>query len=467
VLPFICLVKMVEGQKLCQYHSPTLSLPGLTGYLMKGYILSIENVVHRDLLMPVQLCWIEDTCMSSTDHRQSSATRRQGFIRKPFDLPNRVNQPSPEEQSPLSATVAPPTAEQRQGGASPRQGLIKNPMQPIAKSPSLPNTAPLPDTGTLTRPSLIKNPLILPDAAASNTVPPSLPMPQRNDISPRMTRPLSEPITPTSPFEDPETSPRVTRHLPEMKALVTRTLTNDQTGALPVFLRGTTSARQPVVIPATEKRRGTSKLEPPEPPRKRHWRQIVVSGVIAVIILGTLLSVVPVDKAGDHLFNPFQPISNLIPSTGGNPSSLAQQDATATVTHQDGYDPGTGVVLAPGSASDHFAFGQCTYYASMRYHQLTGYWVPWLGNAYQWSYAASAFGWIVSSKPRVPSIIVLQPGVQYAGWYGHVAIVESINPDGSVSTSNWNWYGPGGGGWARLSVVTFHPGPGVSFVWHP
>ncbi len=129
------------------------------------------------------------------------------------------------------------------------------------------------------------------------------------------------------------------------------------------------------------------------------------------------------------------------------PSSVAQQDATAT--------------------NDHFTFGQCTYYASMRYHQLSGQWVPWSGKAYQWAYGARQFGWVVSSKPRTPSIIVLQPGVQGAGWLGQVAIVESINPDGSVLTSGWNWYGTYGGGWARLSVVTFRPGSGVSFVWHP
>ena len=56
-------------------------------------------------------------------------------------------------------------------------------------------------------------------------------------------------------------------------------------------------------------------------------------------------------------------------------------------------------------------------------------------------------------------------GVEGAGYFGHVAIVEKINADGSVYTSNYNWYG--NGGWDILSYVTFMPGPGVSFVWHP
>ena len=221
-----------------------------------------------------------------------------------------------------------------------------------------------------------------------------------------------------------------------------------------------------MVIPATSK-----KLSNPQegPPRRRRWStQLIVTGLIVLITVSTLLSVVPVDRAGDHLLNPFQSISSLVQTNSGNPSSIAPQDATATVTHQDGYDPAsTGIQLNAGSASNHFAFGQCTYYASMRYHQLSGQWVPWLGNAYQWAYEARYFGWVVSSTPKVPSIIVLQGGVQGAGWFGNVAVVESINPDGSVTTSNWNWYGPGGNGWARLSVVTFRPGPGVSFVWHP
>ena len=67
--------------------------------------------------------------MSSADNRQSSAPRGQGLIKKPFDLPNRVNQLSPAEQSPYSDTVPPPSADNRQGGAPRGQGLIKNPLK--------------------------------------------------------------------------------------------------------------------------------------------------------------------------------------------------------------------------------------------------------------------------------------------------------------------------------------------------
>lgn len=109
---------------------------------------------------------------------------------------------------------------------------------------------------------------------------------------------------------------------------------------------------------------------------------------------------------------------------------------------------------------------QCTYWAQERYHSLTGVWTPCTGNGYQWASQAAANGWIVTSRPPSgqPSIICLQPGVQGANpAFGHVGIVERINSNGSVYTSNYNVYPHIGD---RVTVyITFHTGNGVSFIY--
>lgn len=114
-----------------------------------------------------------------------------------------------------------------------------------------------------------------------------------------------------------------------------------------------------------------------------------------------------------------------------------------------------------------FPYGQCTYWADERYHQLTGVYVPWNGNAKDWVSGARANGWKVSTQaPKgIPSIICLQPtagqGLAGAGLqYGHVAVVEQVNADGSVYTSNMNWPSQ-----TKVTYVTFQPGPGVNFLW--
>ncbi len=112
---------------------------------------------------------------------------------------------------------------------------------------------------------------------------------------------------------------------------------------------------------------------------------------------------------------------------------------------------------------------QCTWYADERYHTLTGFYVPWAADAHGWLAGAQANGWSWATLPPsgVPSIIVLQPGVQGAEaqyGYGHVGVVESINPDGSVTTSDLNW-GLTKAAQAQVSTVVFQIGPGVDFVW--
>jgi surface antigen len=231
----------------------------------------------------------------------------------------------------------------------------------------------------------------------------------------------------------------------------------------------TTSFRQPIVIPATGKKsRGT--MRPPGRSRTRLTGGLALAALILMTLLTSFI-VLPLSTGGKLGFDLTGLGSRFYHNKDQNYNeNLVAQAATATaIAHQDGYDKtgyNSGGTLYTGSGvtPDRFSFGQCTYYADMEYHRLTGYWVDWIGNAYQWASGASAAGWIVSSTPHVPSIIVLQPGVEGAGWYGHVAVVESINPDGSVNTSNMNWYD--GGGWDRVSNWTFTPGRGVLFVWH-
>ena len=308
----------------------------------------------------------------------------------------------------------------------------------------------------------VTNELQLPWQVSQPSQVEQLPFPSDSPFTVRKTRLLdyTPPPTMTGPLATPTSSPGTTRTLPEV-----------QTGALPTpFPRHTTtSLRQPIVI------RGNGKKKPgvTRPPKGRRW--VISAAVVCLMMLisiGTAMAVAPAGNESGQGFNPFQFVSNLVQSSSSNPNLVAQQAATATAVSHPGsgsYNPPSGGPYYGGNGGsgglNRFAYGQCTYWANMRYHQLTGYWIPWLGNAYQWVAGAQASGWVVSSTPKVPSIIALQPGVQGASGLGHVAIVERINKDGSVYTSNYNWYA--GGGWGILSYYTFYPGPGVSFLWHP
>jgi surface antigen len=144
---------------------------------------------------------------------------------------------------------------------------------------------------------------------------------------------------------------------------------------------------------------------------------------------------------------------------------VAQATATAVVHQQnDGYVGSYGGGAVVTGSPETWPYGVCTYWANYRYHQLTGVWVTWLGNAYQWADGAKEAGWNVSTSPHVPSIIVLEPGVQGASGYGHVAVVEKLVNSTTVYTSNMNWY-TNGGGYGIVSYTDFTTGSGVYFIW--
>ena len=331
-------------------------------------------------------------------------------------------------------------------------------------------------TGALPMPGLVSQ--LSPADQLSFPDTPSLPFGngKRSQFSPGMTRPLSDPGL-TSGVTRPLSDPGVTGNLsmvPFSSPGVTRKLAEAETGALvPVRRASTTTALRQSVVIRGNGNKGKVTLRPP---KGRRW-VIQITGTLGLLMIAfaTLLAVSPAGNAAEWSFNPFRSFAGSISSNSVDPNLLAQQAATVTAVTTDGKDSGShtyvGLPTPPPSyagdgSSDGFTYGQCTYWADYYYHELTGHWVPWGGNADAWAAGAAASGWIVSGSPHIYSIIVLQPYVQGASGYGHVAVVVGINGDGSVRTSNWNWYA-GGGGWATTSYWNFMPGPGVSFVWHP
>jgi len=129
---------------------------------------------------------------------------------------------------------------------------------------------------------------------------------------------------------------------------------------------------------------------------------------------------------------------------------------------------GGGGTSAPTSkaikgTSNGYPKGQCTWYADDRYHALTGYYVPWSGNAKDWAALAMSKGWSVSPSPIVPSIVCFQAGVQGADTtFGHVGVLERINTDGTLYVSMQNWNGIT---YPNTTYWTFHTGAGVSFIY--
>ena len=127
--------------------------------------------------------------------------------------------------------------------------------------------------------------------------------------------------------------------------------------------------------------------------------------------------------------------------------SLADNPNVALLMDQDssvlpaGFNPNH----ATGEDGSGYPYGQCTWWAYTRRHQLGLPVGSHFGNARSWGESAKALGYWVDGTPRhVGDIIVFAPGQQGADAnYGHVAIVEKINADGSIEISESNVKGLG------------------------
>lgn len=95
-------------------------------------------------------------------------------------------------------------------------------------------------------------------------------------------------------------------------------------------------------------------------------------------------------------------------------------------------------------SGNNYAYGYCTWYAYNRRRELglpvAGGW----GNANTWDTRAAMSGYTVDRHPESGAIFQTK-----AGPYGHVGIVERVNPDGSIFISEMNY-----SGWNRRSTRT-------------
>lgn len=119
--------------------------------------------------------------------------------------------------------------------------------------------------------------------------------------------------------------------------------------------------------------------------------------------------------------------------------SIADNPNVAVLMDQDagllpsGFNPNHDT----GDIGNAYEFSQCTWWVYVRRHQLGLPVGSHFGNGCQWAASARSYGYWVDNTPRhVGDIIVFAAGQEGSdSYYGHVAIVEQINPDGSIVTS--------------------------------
>lgn len=103
-----------------------------------------------------------------------------------------------------------------------------------------------------------------------------------------------------------------------------------------------------------------------------------------------------------------------------------------------------------GNGTDGMGYGcrQCVSYVAWRAYKETGYAPINWGNAIDMPRSARGAGIATGDTPRAGSA-----GVISSGEYGHVVWIESVNGDGTVDVSQYNYLNAGGPGWGHYSKM--------------
>lgn len=106
--------------------------------------------------------------------------------------------------------------------------------------------------------------------------------------------------------------------------------------------------------------------------------------------------------------------------------------------------------IARASAGNTYAYGNCTWYAFERRAQMGRPVGSFWGNANTWAiYARAAGGYTVNKTPAAGAVLV-----DTAGYFGHVAVVESVASNGDIVISEMNNYAYGGFGIVNRRTIS-------------
>ena len=173
------------------------------------------------------------------------------------------------------------------------------------------------------------------------------------------------------------------------------------------------------------------------------------------------VEVIILDNDLDRASNP--PVGKQLIIANGVLPKTEQPGYVAPVTRQvsginygsySGASTGYNANLA-ASVGNKYAWGNCTWYVYERRVQLGSPVGSFWGNASTWAYNARLAGYRVDYNPEAGAVMA------NGGGYGHVAVVESVNPGVSVRISEMNAY-RWGGGFNRISSGDIPWGEAVS-----
>lgn len=150
-------------------------------------------------------------------------------------------------------------------------------------------------------------------------------------------------------------------------------------------------------------------------------------------------------------------------ASGGGGTTAGTLDVPL-VMQSDGYHVDIAAMGIPATDTTYQVF-QCTWWASVRRASIGRPVDGYMGNGGDWNDTALRLGYPVSSTPQPGDVICFEPGVHGSDpYYGHVGVVEIVNPDGSILISQ------SGRGWMSVVTETISAGEiaamgsGVSFI---